>query len=183
MIFRQEKQKRKERIQIIMTTVAAGRSKTYDLVYIAVFAVVMAVCSWISIPAQVPFTLQTFGVFMAVGVLGGKRGTLAVLVYVLLGAVGVPVFAGFSGGIGALLGNAGGYIIGFIFSALVMWAIEHIFGRNAGCSDHFHDRWTDRMLCLWNRMVYVCLHKKHRSGRSYGSSWLVCVPVYHSGSY
>ena len=66
---------------------------------------------------------------MAVGVLGGKRGTLAVLVYVLLGAVGVPVFAGFSGGIGALLGNAGGYIIGFIFSALVMWAIEHVFGR------------------------------------------------------
>ena len=56
-----------------MTTVAAGRSKTYDLVYIAVFAVVMAVCSWISIPAQVPFTLQTFGVFMAVGVLGGKE--------------------------------------------------------------------------------------------------------------
>lgn len=92
MIFRQEKQKRKERIQIIMTTVVAGRSKTYDLVYIAVFAVVMAVCSWISIPAQVPFTLQTFGVFMAVGVLGGKRGTLAVLVYVLLGAVGVPAF-------------------------------------------------------------------------------------------
>ena len=112
-----------------MTTVAAGRSKTYDLVYSAVFAVVMAVCSWISIPAQVPFTLQTFGVFMAVGVLGGKRGTLAVLVYVLLGAVGVPVFAGFSGGIGALLGNAGGYIIGFIFSALVMWAFEHVFGR------------------------------------------------------
>ena len=162
MIFRQEKQKRKERIQIIMTTVAAGRSKTYDLVYIAVFAVVMAVCSWISIPAQVPFTLQTFGVFMAVGVLGGKRGTLAVLVYVLLGAVGVPVFAGFSGGIGALLGH---------------------FWQKAGCSDHFHDRWTDRMLCLWNRMVYVCLHKKHRSGRPYGSSWLVCVPVYHSGSY
>ena len=79
-----------------MTTAAATRSKTYDLVYIAVFAVVMAVCSWISIPAQVPFTLQTFGVFMAVGVLGGKRGTMAVLVYVLLGAVGVPVFAGFS---------------------------------------------------------------------------------------
>ena len=112
-----------------MTTAAATRSKTYDLVYIAVFAVVMAVCSWISIPAQVPFTLQTFGVFMAVGVLGGKRGTMAVLVYVLLGAVGVPVFAGFSGGIGALLGNSGGYIIGFIFSALVMWAFEKFLGR------------------------------------------------------
>ena len=63
-----------------MSTIAATRSKTYDIVYIAVFAVIMAICSWISIPAAVPFTLQTFGVFVAVGVLGGKRGTLSVLV-------------------------------------------------------------------------------------------------------
>ena len=55
-----------------MSTIAATRSKTYDIVYIAVFAVIMAICSWISIPAAVPFTLQTFGVFVAVGVLGGK---------------------------------------------------------------------------------------------------------------
>ena len=82
-----------------MTTTTMSRGKTYDMVYIAVFAVVMAICSWISIPATVPFTLQTFGVFLAVGVLGGKRGTLSILVYILLGAVGVPVFAGFSGGI------------------------------------------------------------------------------------
>ena len=112
-----------------MSTVAATRSKTYDMVYIAVFAVVMAVCSWISIPAQVPFTLQTFGVFMAVGVLGGKRGTIAVLVYILLGAVGIPVFAGFSGGIGSLFGMSGGYIIGFLFSALVMWGLENLIGK------------------------------------------------------
>ena len=76
-----------------MSTVAATRSKTYDIVYIAVFAVIMAICSWISIPAAVPFTLQTFGVFIAVGILGGKRGTLSVLVFILLGAIGVPVFA------------------------------------------------------------------------------------------
>ena len=56
-----------------------------DMAYIAMFAVVMAVCSWISVPYVVPFTLQTFGVFLAVGVLGGKRGTLAVLIYILLG--------------------------------------------------------------------------------------------------
>ena len=77
----------------------------------------------------VPFTLQTFAVFLAVGVLGGKRGSLAVLIYILLGAVGIPVFAGFSGGIGQLLGNTGGYIIGFLFSALLMWLIEKLFGR------------------------------------------------------
>ncbi|MCC8065689.1 MAG: biotin transporter BioY, partial [Clostridiales bacterium] len=57
--------------------------KTIDMVYIAIFAALMAVCSWISIPTTVPFTLQTFGVFMAVGILGGRRGTLAVLVYIL----------------------------------------------------------------------------------------------------
>ena len=112
-----------------MSTIAATRSKTYDIVYIAVFAVIMAICSWISIPTAVPFTLQTFGVFVAVGVLGGKRGTLSILVFILLGAIGVPVFAGFSGGIGVLLNTTGGYIVGFLFSALVMWGIEKVLGK------------------------------------------------------
>ncbi len=103
--------------------------RTVDMAYIALFAVMIAVCSWISIPATVPFTLQTFGVFLAVGVLGGKRGTLAVLVYLLLGMVGLPVFAGFSGGMGCLLGSTGGYIVGFLFSALVMWAMERLLGK------------------------------------------------------
>ena len=113
----------------IMSTVAAKRMKTADMAYIAMFTAIMAVCSWISIPAMVPFTLQTFGVFLAVGVLGGKRGTLSILVYLLLGAVGVPVFAGFSGGPSVLFGNTGGYIIGFLFSALVMWVMEQFLGK------------------------------------------------------
>ncbi|MCI5585283.1 MAG: biotin transporter BioY [Lachnospiraceae bacterium] len=112
-----------------MSTVAAKRMKTADMAYIAMFTAIMAVCSWISIPAMVPFTLQTFGVFLAVGVLGGKRGTLSILVYLLLGAVGVPVFAGFSGGPSVLFGNTGGYIIGFLFSALVMWGMEQFLGK------------------------------------------------------
>ena len=112
-----------------MSSMEATRSKTYDMAYIAIFAVLMAICSWISIPMAVPFTLQTFGVFMAVGVLGGKRGTLAVLIYILLGAIGVPVFAGFSGGIGVILNTTGGYIVGFLFSALVMWGMEALLGR------------------------------------------------------
>lgn len=103
--------------------------KTKDMAYIALFAVMIAICSWLSIPATVPFTLQTFGVFLAVGVLGGKRGTLSVLVYLLLGAIGIPVFAGFQGGIGCILGSTGGYIIGFLFSALVMWAMEKLLGK------------------------------------------------------
>ena len=114
-----------------MSTVAVQKSKTYDIVYIAVFAVIMAICSWISIPAAVPFTLQTFGVFIAVGVLGGKRGSLSVLVFILLGAIGIPVFANFSGGIGVLAGPTGGYIIGFLFSALLMWAMEKLPGKKS----------------------------------------------------
>lgn len=110
-------------------TVSASKFKTTDIVYIAIFAALMAVCSWISVPTMVPFTLQTFGVFLAVCLLGGKRGTISVLVYILLGAVGLPVFAGFNGGIQALLGNTGGYIIGFLFSALVMWAFERLLGK------------------------------------------------------
>lgn len=106
-----------------------GRGKTYDMAYIAVFAVLMAICSWISIPTAIPFTLQTFAVFLAVFVLGGKRGTLSVVVFVLLGAIGVPVFSGFTGGLGVIMGNTGGYIIGFIFAGLLMWLMERLFGR------------------------------------------------------
>lgn len=107
---------------------AAGRGKTYDMVYIGIFAALIAVCSWISIPTAIPFTLQTFAVFLAVALLGGRRGTLAVVVYVLLGAIGVPVFAEFTGGIDIILRNTGGYIIGFIFSALAMWLLESVLG-------------------------------------------------------
>ena len=112
-----------------MSSQTTTHSKTLDMVYIAVFAVLIAICSWISIPTVVPFTLQTFAIFLSIGILGGKRGTLAVLVYIVLGLMGIPVFAGFSGGIGVLAGNTGGYIMGFLLSALVMWVMEKILGR------------------------------------------------------
>lgn len=112
-----------------MKTDVKKNFKLIDMIFIAMFAALMAVCAWISIPATVPFTLQTFGVFVAVLLLGGKRGTLSVLVYILLGFVGVPVFAGFTGGPGKLLGATGGYIVGFLFSALVMWGLEILFNK------------------------------------------------------
>ena len=118
-----------EKEEITMEAVRQ-RSKTYDLVYVSIFVVLIAICSWISIPFTVPVTLQTFGVFIAVGLLGGKRGTLAVLVYILMGAIGIPVFSGFTGGIGILAGTTGGYIAGFLFSALIMWGMEKLFGRS-----------------------------------------------------
>ncbi len=112
-----------------MTTGSKQKIKTLDMVYIAVFAVLIAICTWISIPAVVPFTMQTFAIFLTVGVLGGRRGSLAILIYLLLGAIGMPVFSGFQSGISAILGKTGGYIIGFIFSALIMWAMERLLGK------------------------------------------------------
>ena len=65
----------------------------------------MAVCAWISIPfGYIAFTMQTFAVMLALFTLGGKWGTASVFVYLLLGAVGLPVFSGFQGGLGVLLG-------------------------------------------------------------------------------
>lgn len=112
-----------------MNAIAKKKVSVYDLVMVALFAALIAVCAWVTVPGAVPFTLQTMGVFLAVGLLGGKRGTAAVLVYILLGAVGMPVFSGFSGGVGRLLGTTGGYIIGFLVAALAMWAMEAIFGK------------------------------------------------------
>ena len=100
--------------------------QTKDLVYVALCAVLMAVCSWINIPSAIPFTLQTFAIFCTLGLIGGKRGTASILVYLLLGALGLPVFAGFSGGVGILFGITGGYLLGFILMGLVYWLGERL---------------------------------------------------------
>lgn len=86
-----------------------------DLCYIAVFSAIISVLSQLSIPmpAGVPMTLQTLIIPIAGIVLGKKRGTYATLLYLLIGAVGIPVFSGFSGGVGVLLGMTGGFLISF----------------------------------------------------------------------
>lgn len=108
----------------------SSRLRTRDLAYIALFAVLIAVCAWISIPFAVPFTMQLFGIFLALSTLGGRRGTYAVAVYLLLGAAGIPVFAGFRGGLSVLLGATGGYVAGFFLSALLYWAITAKLGES-----------------------------------------------------
>ena len=102
---------------------------TRDLAYTALGAVLLAVCSWLAVPAPVPFTLQTFAVFCVLEVTGGRRGTLAIMVYILLAALGLPVLHGFSGGPGAVLGTTGGYLLGFILVGLVYWLSEKLFGN------------------------------------------------------
>lgn len=110
----------------IITSVKRNSFNTKNMVLIALMSVFIAICSWISVPLEVPFTLQTFAVFCTLMLLGGKNGLFSVMIYILLGAVGIPVFSGFTGGIGIILGTTGGYIVGFIFMALIFWAFEKI---------------------------------------------------------
>lgn len=109
---------------------SAARLRTVDLCYIALFVVLMAICASFTIPGPVPFTLQTFAVFAALLSLGGRRGTLAVVVYLLLGAVGLPVFTGFRGGLAALLGATGGYLLGFLAAALIYTLVTAWLGES-----------------------------------------------------
>lgn len=102
---------------------------TYDMVYIAMAVALLTICSWICIPLAVPVTLQTFAVFTVLLTLGAKRGTLATIVYVIMGAVGLPVFSGVTGGLGVLLGRTGGYIIGFLVIGINYCVFTKLFGE------------------------------------------------------
>lgn len=105
-------------------------TKALDLAYIALMAALIALCAWISVPlGPVPFTMQTFGIFAALGLLGGRRGTLAFLIYLLLGIVGLPVFSGFSAGAGVLFGATGGYLLGYLAAALLFWGLTAKLGQ------------------------------------------------------
>lgn len=96
-----------------------------DSAYIGLSAALLAVCAFITVPlGAVPVTLQTLGVCLVAGLLGWKRGALATLLYVFIGALGVPIFAGFKGGLGVLAGPTGGYIVGFLFTALLVGAVS-----------------------------------------------------------
>ena len=97
---------------------------------ISLFSALIAICSWVSIPTIIPFTLQTFAVSLCIGLLGTRRALLSIGIYLLLGAAGVPVFSGFSGGMGVLFGTTGGYLVGFLLMALVSGAIISRFGRS-----------------------------------------------------
>ena len=92
-----------------------------SMVFIAIFAAIICIAAPFSVPLPglIPISLATFAVYLAGALLGAKRGTIAVIVYILLGAVGLPVFSGFAGGFAKLLGVTGGYIIGYIPCALI----------------------------------------------------------------
>jgi len=104
------------------------RTAAEKLAVLGVANLLLVACSQVRIPlpfTPVPITGQTFGVLLLGALLGSRYGTAVVAAYVLEGVIGLPVFAGWKGGVAALFGPTGGYIIGFVFAAFVVgWLIE-----------------------------------------------------------
>lgn len=139
-----------------------GKSKTNDIVFIALFAVLIVVCSWISVPSVIPFTMQTFAVYLTLNYLGAKRGTASIFIYLCLGLIGIPVFSNFNSGIGALFGVTGGYMLGWLLSGLVMWFFEKLLGRKI---------WAQALSMLVGLLVcYVA-----------GTAWFMAVYAQNTG--
>lgn len=91
------------------------------MIFASVFGAVTAAGAYLMIPVPpVPITLQTFFLYLAASLLGGRLGALSQVVYLLIGIIGLPVFAGGKGGMGVLLGPTGGYLIGFVAGAYVI---------------------------------------------------------------
>lgn len=99
-----------------------------EITLVGMCAALMAIFSQLSIPlpfTTVPVTMQTFGLIIISIILGRKLGTLSIIIWALIGSIGIPVFANFSGGIGVILGPTGGYIIGFILMSFIIGSFSN----------------------------------------------------------
>lgn len=119
--------------------------KASTITRVALMAAVTAVAAQITVPiSPVPFTMQVLAVILSGLLLGVRTGALAQAIYVLVGAVGVPVFAGFKGGLGIVLGPTGGYLISYPIAAAVAGLAAHTVAR------------ASRRKALWTGFLWGC---------------------------
>ncbi|MDO4298325.1 MAG: biotin transporter BioY [Lachnospiraceae bacterium] len=141
--------------------------KTSTIALIGVMAAVTCILGPMSIPlpiSPVPISLTNFVIYMAIYVLGMKKGTISYLIYLLIGFIGIPVFSAFTSGPAKLLGPTGGYLIGFVFMALI-------------CG-FFIDQWCSKMYMCFIGMVIgtaVCylfgtVWLAYQAGMSFGAA-------------
>ncbi|MCK4534461.1 MAG: biotin transporter BioY [Syntrophobacterales bacterium] len=128
----------------------ARKISTRGMTYAAMFGAMTAIGAYIIIPLPpVPITLQTFVMYLAASLLGGRLGALSQTVYILLGIIGLPVFAGGKAGLGVLIGPTGGYLIGFIIGA-------YIIGRMIESRKHSGYVWIALSLVAATVVIYIC---------------------------
>ncbi len=116
-----------------------------SMIFIALFATLMCIGAWIHFPSPVPATMQTFVVFTALGLIGSRNTLIMLVVYVFLGALGLPVFSGFTSGIGALTGPTAGFIWGFLMGVPVFGLFEKYLSHK-------------RVYIIIGYIIYILIH-------------------------
>lgn len=130
------------------------KSKTYQMAGIGIMAALISVLGPLSLPiGPVPISLTNLAIFVSLYAVGMKNGTISLLIYLLLGFLGLPIFSGYSGGPAKILGPTGGYLIGFIFMALIAGYFI----------DKFIDRWY---LCVIGMILASAILY------AFGTAWL-----------
>lgn len=137
---------------------ARQKSRVYAMTTVAVMTAVTCVLAPLSIPiGPVPISFTNLAIYFSLYLLGWKLGTLSYVVYLLIGMFGAPVFSGFTGGMGKLLGPTGGYIVGFIPMAIIGGlAIERFSNRSA----HFTGMALGTLVCYVLGTAWFCFVAK-----------------------
>ena len=142
----------------------ALRFKIKDIAYIGVFAALQCIISGFAIPiGPISITLATLGIYLFSALFPIRISVSVVIVYILLGIIGLPVFSNFNSGIAVLTGVTGGYIIGFFFSALLYWAMTKVLGEK-----------TPVMVVAMVLGLLVCY--------AFGTVWFMTVYARNSGA-
>ena len=118
------------------------KARLKKITYASLGAVLLTIGSWITVPFAIPFTLQTFALFFVLHTFGGKIGCISVLLHTAMGLLGLPVFSGFQSGISALISPTGGYVVGFLVTGALYFALYSIFDKK------HTTRWALPLFCL-----------------------------------
>jgi len=142
------------------------------------FAVILCICSWITVPFTVPFTMQTFAVFAVLLLLGGKDGTLAIGLYLMLGLIGLPVFSGFRGGVGHIIGPTGGYLVGFLFTGIAHMLLQPVTEKQ-GFAGRMALLSAEHIICyLIGTLWFVAVYGSRGTRYSFSAALGLCVLPY-----
>lgn len=154
-------------------------NKIFNMVVTAVFAAIIAVGAFTSLKVgTIPFTLQSFAVFLALGTIGWKKGTLSVIVYLLLGLVGAPVFSGFKSGAGVLFGPTGGFLIGFVFMGLTVGGVSFLLQKtrlNGLVKKIISFVCGNAVLYAFGCLVFAFVYLKKVDFESFSAAFSACV--------
>lgn len=140
---------------------SARASRTRSIAFVGLTIAIMGVSAWVAIPfGPVLLTLQMFALMFAIMVLTPKQCMAAIAGYLVLGAVGLPMFSGMRGGIGMLMGPTGGYLWGYLLGAVAALLVREALGRAMGGAKSLGGTKAfavDMMVCLAFIVVtYVC---------------------------